>query len=73
MAGKNPLLVAMQHGHGVNTMLEVYAAWIEGAKESDVEAIRRRDESGSPVSSRTTTRPDAGAAASNLSLECPLR
>ena len=34
MAGKNPLLVAKQHEHGVNTMLEVYAAWIEGAKES---------------------------------------
>jgi hypothetical protein len=53
MAGKNPLLVAKQHGHGVNTMLEVYAAWIEGAKESDVEAIRRAMESGSPVPGRT--------------------
>lgn len=53
MAGKNPLLVAKQHGHGVNTMLEVYAAWIEGAKESDVEAIRRAMDSGSPVPGRT--------------------
>ncbi len=73
MAGKNPLLVAKQHGHGVNTMLEVYAAWIEGARESDVEAIRRAMESRSPVPSRTTTRPDAGATVSSLSLECPLR
>ena len=32
--GKNPLWVAKQHGHSVQTMLDVYAAWIEGAKES---------------------------------------
>jgi hypothetical protein len=41
MIGKNPRWVAKNHGHSVQTMLEVYAAWIEGAKESDVEAIRR--------------------------------
>jgi integrase len=41
MAGKNPLWVAKQHGHSVSTMLRVYAAWAEGAVESDVEAIRR--------------------------------
>ena len=45
MVGKNPLWVAKQHGHSVQTMLEVYAAWTEGAKESDVEAIRRAMES----------------------------
>jgi integrase len=41
MLGKNPLWVARQHCHGVRTMLEVYAAWAEGAVESDVAAIRR--------------------------------
>ena len=45
MIGKNPLWVAKQHGHSVQTMLEVYAAWTEGAKEADVEAIRRAMES----------------------------
>ena len=41
MIGKNPLWVAKQHGHSVQTMLEVYAAWTEGAKETDIEAIRQ--------------------------------
>jgi integrase len=45
MVGKNPLWVAKQHGHSVQTMLEVYAAWTEGAKESDIEAIKRAMES----------------------------
>ncbi len=49
MVGKNPLLVAKQHGHGVHTMLEVYAAWIEGVKESDIDAIKHAMESPSPV------------------------
>jgi hypothetical protein len=40
MVGKNPLWVAKQHGHSVQTMLEVYAAWTEGAKESDIEAAQ---------------------------------
>jgi integrase len=39
MIGKNPLWVARQHGHSVRTMLEIYAAWAEGAVESDVAAI----------------------------------
>ena len=30
-----------QHGHSVQTMLEVYAAWTEGAKEADIEAIKQ--------------------------------
>jgi hypothetical protein len=34
MLGKNPLWVARQHGHSVRTMLEVYAAWADGAVES---------------------------------------
>ncbi len=40
MVGKNPLWVAKMHGHSVQTMLDTYAAWTEGAQESDVEAIR---------------------------------
>src|SRR5262249_49456440 len=42
MIGKNPLWVAKQHGHSVQTMLDTYAAWTEGAKESDIEAISGR-------------------------------
>jgi integrase len=45
MIGRNPLWVAKQHGHSVQTMLEVYAAWTEGAKEADIEAIKRAVES----------------------------
>jgi len=45
MIGKNLLWVSKQHGHSVQTMLDVYAAWIEGAKESDIEAIKRAIES----------------------------
>ncbi len=41
MIGRNPLWVSTQHGHNVRTMLEIYAAWAEGAVESDVDAIRR--------------------------------
>jgi integrase len=41
MIGKNPLWVARQHGHSTRTMLEVYAAWADGAVESDIEAIKR--------------------------------
>src|SRR6185437_14192507 len=38
MIGKNPLWVAKQHGHGVQTMLETYAAWLDGTTESDLRA-----------------------------------
>jgi len=57
MIGKNPLWVAKQHGHSVQTMLEVYAAWTEGAKESDIEAIKRAMESsaGLPVRGAVAT------------------
>jgi hypothetical protein len=41
MIGKNPLWVAKQHGHSVQTMLDVYAAWTDGTKESDIVAIKR--------------------------------
>jgi hypothetical protein len=38
MLGKNLLWVAKQHGHSVQTMLDVYAAWIEGSQEADLDA-----------------------------------
>jgi hypothetical protein len=41
MIGRNPLWVAKQHGHSITTMLRVYAAWAEGAIESDIKAIKR--------------------------------
>ncbi len=41
MIGKNPLWVAKQHGHSISTMLRVYAAWAEGAVESDIDASKR--------------------------------
>jgi hypothetical protein len=41
MAGRNALWVSKQHGHSVDTMLRVYAAWAEGAVESDIKAIKR--------------------------------
>jgi integrase len=50
MIGKNPLWVAKQHGHSVQTMLEVYAKWLDGAKEADIEAIKRAMEA-SPTAS----------------------
>jgi hypothetical protein len=36
--GKNLLWVAKQHGHSVEVM-RMYAAWLEGAMESDIHAI----------------------------------
>ena len=41
MIGKHPLWVAKQHGHTITTMLSVYAAWTEGAIETDIKAIKR--------------------------------
>ncbi len=45
MLGKNLLWVAKQHGHGVQTMLNAYAAWIDGSSEADLNAIRLAMES----------------------------
>ena len=45
MIGNNPLWVAKQHGHSVQTMLDVYAAWTDGSKESDIAAIKHAMES----------------------------
>jgi integrase len=41
MIGKRPLWVAKQHGHCITTMPSVYAAWADGAVESDIYAIKR--------------------------------
>ena len=41
MTGKCPLWVAKQHGHTITTMLKAYAAWAEGATQSDIRAIQR--------------------------------
>jgi integrase len=41
MVGKNPLWLAKQHGHNVQTLLETCTAWTEGAQESGIEAIRK--------------------------------
>jgi integrase len=41
MLGKNSLWVAKQRGHRIATMLSVYAAWVDGARECDIAAIRR--------------------------------
>src|SRR5713226_6435435 len=41
MLGKNLLWVAKQHGHSVEVMLRMYAAWLDGATESDIQAIKQ--------------------------------
>ncbi len=40
MLGKNLLWVAKQHGHSVEVMLRMYAAWLDGATEADIHAIK---------------------------------
>ncbi len=40
MIGRSALWVARQHGHSISTMLRFYAAWADGAPESDVATIR---------------------------------
>jgi hypothetical protein len=40
MIGKNPLFVSRQHGHSVTTMWRTYAAWMEGALESNIALIQ---------------------------------
>jgi hypothetical protein len=49
------LWLAKRHGHSVFTMLNMYAAWTKGAKESDIEAIKR--ESSLRSSSRIVASP----------------
>jgi len=57
MVGKNILWVAKQHGHSTVTMLRTYAAWVDGALDTDVEAIKRSMylmEDGKGSTARTT-------------------
>jgi hypothetical protein len=37
----NPLKVAKQYRHSVQTMLETYAAWLDGTTKSDLKAIEQ--------------------------------
>ncbi len=53
MLGKNLLWVAKQHGHSVEVMLRMYAAWIEGATDADIQAIKQAIEAGPAARTRT--------------------
>jgi integrase len=70
MVGRNPLLVAKEHGHRLTTMLTVYAAWAEGAVEADIVAIREamnrtdRRRLRRVPRARTPTEPNSTASAS---------
>ncbi len=63
MLGKNLLWVAKQHGHSVEVMLRMYAAWLEGATDFDIHAIKQAMER-SPYARALI--PDARAAISAL-------
>jgi integrase len=41
MLGRNLLWVAKQHGHSVEVMLRMYAAWLDGATDADIRAIKQ--------------------------------
>lgn len=61
MIGRNPLLVAKEHGHRLTTMLSVYAAWTEGAVEADIAAIRDAMNRTDPIRRQTARdRPGTG-------------
>jgi hypothetical protein len=48
MIGKSPLFVARQHGRSLVTMWRTYAAWRDGALESDISVIRAAIEGSAP-------------------------
>src|SRR6185437_2348643 len=54
MIGRSALWVARQHGHSIATMLRFYAAWADGALESDIDAIRATLNSERPLRRRAT-------------------
>ena len=56
MIGRGAPWVARQHGHSISTMLRFYAAWADGAPESDVERIRATPNSERPLESSFPTR-----------------
>jgi hypothetical protein len=66
MLGKNLLWVAKQHGHSVEVMRRMYAAWLEGATESDIHAIKLAMER-RPIA--RAAMPDARAAISAVNAE----
>ena len=41
MIGRSALRVAQQHGHSIETMLRIYAAWTPGAVDADLAMIER--------------------------------
>jgi integrase len=43
MIGRNLLWVAEQHGHSAAVMLKVYAKWMKGATEKDVDVLAERE------------------------------
>jgi len=71
MIGKNPLWVAKQHGHSVQTMLLIYAAWIEGAQESDIEAIKVAMQAQTPPSCGLNTPPKSPEFGNHLAIREP--
>jgi len=71
MIGKNPLWVAKQHGHSVQTMLETYAAWLDGTTESDLLAIKRAIEAPSAPAIRAGETPMTSRVARPLALSRP--
>jgi len=40
MIGRNPLRVAKEHGHSVDTMWRNYSAWMDGANDTDIPVIK---------------------------------
>jgi len=40
--------VAKQHGHSVEVMLSMYAAWLDGATDADIHAIKQAMEKDPP-------------------------
>jgi integrase len=73
MIGKNPLWVAKQHGHSVQTMLETYAAWLEGTTEADLRAIQKAMEASAATKAAhplsLSLAPGSPKAVTRLSLE----
>jgi integrase len=84
MVGKNALWVAKQHGHSIATMLRAYAAWAEGAVETDSDAIKRsmnltptrrprvRSNVGCHYGRRSVLKPGISLAIDNLAVDLAL-
>jgi hypothetical protein len=61
MIRRNPLWVSRQHGHSLTTMFRTYAAWTDGALESDIELIRSAMQSGKTFIERLPGREDCSS------------